>query len=275
MRILVRTSKWAIWSRRLGSFGLPIMLVPILMHRAGGIDTNSFEIVEGLAFLVAALALLSGLIAVIRIWFTGDLGWGLALTGLLLGFVCLLPLGYFAYAWRAWPMADDVTTDTAAPPALISAMPAAYALPDNPARLAAAFPGVRDRTYPVGARRVYDIADQLVGEQGWTVLQQQAPDIDQPEGDINALATTLLGFRDEVAIRLTALQDGSTRVSMRSASLAPLHEPGANGQRVETFLAALDDRISQLQQDQSAGAEGDDADQPPIPAPAPPRGKRR
>ena len=274
MRILVRTSKWALWSRRLGSFGLPLMLVPVLMHRGGGIDTNSFAIVELLALVVAALALLTGLVAVIRIWFTGDLGWGLALTGLLLGLICLLPLGYFGYAWRTWPMADDVTTDSAAPPPLVSTLPAAYALPDDPARLAAAFPGVRDRTYPVGARRVYDIALQLVGEQGWAVLQQQPPDIDQPEGDINAVATTLLGFRDEVAIRMTALQDGGTRVSMRSAALAPLHEPGANGRRVESFLAALDDRISQLQQDQSAGAE-DDADQPPIPAPAPPRGKRR
>lgn len=275
MRILIRTSGWAIWARRLGSFGLPLTLVPILMHRAGAIDSTAFEAIEGLAVLVAVLALLCGLSAFVRIWFTGDLGWGLALTGLVLGLVCLAPAFYLAYAYRAWPMANDVTTDTAQPPALVSAGIAAPLLPDHPERLAAAFPGMRDRTYPVGARRVFDLVDQLVADRGWEVLLRHVPQMDEPDGEINAIAVTLFGFRDEVAIRLAAKPDGSTTVSMRSVSLAALNEPGANAQRIQDFLGNLDDRITQLQKDHPAGALENEEDQPPIPAPAPPRGKRR
>ena len=39
MRILVRTSRWAIWARRLGNFALPLAVIPILMHRAEAINT--------------------------------------------------------------------------------------------------------------------------------------------------------------------------------------------------------------------------------------------
>jgi hypothetical protein len=65
---------------------------------------------------------------------------------------------------------------------------------------------------------------------------------------------------------------------MRSTSLTALHEPGVNGSRIEGFLTALDDNITELRKDQPAGTAdaADDADQPPVPAPAPPpRGKRR
>jgi hypothetical protein len=33
MRILIRTSKWAIWARRFGSLALPLAAIPVLMHR--------------------------------------------------------------------------------------------------------------------------------------------------------------------------------------------------------------------------------------------------
>jgi hypothetical protein len=276
MRILVRTSQWAIWARRLGSFAVPLVLVPILMHRAGAIDTTSFGAVEALAILVAALAILGGLGALARIWFTGDLGWGLALVGLVLGLLCLGPAAYLGYNWLELPIANDVTTDPQDPLPLVSAGIPDFPRADDPAGLAAAFPGVRDRTYPVGSRRVFDIADQLVAERGWEPLLRHVPVVGDPDGQINAVAATLFGFRDEVAIRLAAQPDGSTRVSMRSISLTAFHEPGANGRRIEDFLAALDDRITQLQKDQPAGSLDDESDNaPPIPAPAPPRGKRR
>ena len=276
MRILVQTSQLAIWSRRLGTFALPLVLVPILMHRADLIDTTSFEVVEGLAIVVAALAILCGLGAFGRIWFTGDLGWGLALAGLLLGLVCLGPAGWLGYNWLKLPIANDITSDAQDPLSLVSAGIPTFAGADDPAELAAAFPGIRDRTYPVGSRRVFDIVDQLVTDHGWEVLLRHVPVAGDPDGQINAIATTLFGFRDEVAIRLLAQQDGSTRISMRSISLTAFHEPAANGQRIEEFLTALDDRITQLQKDQPAGTlDNEDDNAAPIPAPPLPRGKRR
>jgi hypothetical protein len=272
MRILVRTSKWAVWARRLGSFALPLTIIPVLMHRAGAIPTSTFEIIEIVAIAVALLALATAIGAFVRIWVTGDHGWGRAVIGLICSLACLAPLGMLAFDYLHYPMADEVTTDPADPPPLLSAQAVAAPTPAAAARLAVAFPNIKPRNYPLAPGQMFDIVDKLVADRGWDVLQRQEPTINDGSGQINALAMTLLGFRDEVSIRLAGSADG-TSVSMRSAALTPLHEPGDNATRVEGFLDALDDRITQLQKDQPAGttadSEDDSADQTPTPAPIP------
>jgi len=42
MRILTRTSKWAIWARRLGGFSLPMLVVPVLLHRNQALGSDIF-----------------------------------------------------------------------------------------------------------------------------------------------------------------------------------------------------------------------------------------
>ena len=58
---------------------------------------------------------------------------------------------------------------------------------------------------------------------------------------------TLVGFRDEVAILINWAEDGSTLVSMRSASLFGLDDLGANGLRIEAFLTDLDTAVTEAQ----------------------------
>ncbi|MCY1559598.1 hypothetical protein D9M68_966500 [compost metagenome] len=59
---------------------------------------------------------------------------------------------------------------------------------------------------------------------------------------------TLPGWREEVVIRVTGTDETSV-VDMRSASLNALHDFGSNGQRIEAFLAALDDAVTTLLRD--------------------------
>lgn len=278
MRILVRTSKWAIWAPRLGSFALPLVAVPVLLHRAGAIDTTSFAVAELVAMAVAISALGVSLGAFVRIWITGDRGWGRAVAGLALSLVCLAPVGLLAVDYAVYPMADEVSTDPVNPPPLVSGVqPAESAAPVSD-RLAAAFPNVRTRNYPLPVDRTFAVVEQLVADRGWQVLQRRPPATGDEPGQVNALATTLFGFRDEVSIRLEPTASG-TRVAMRSVSLTALHEPGVNGSRIEGFLTALDDKLTQLQDEAPGAPDGEDdgsADQPPIPAPAPaPRGGSR
>jgi hypothetical protein len=277
MRILIRTSGWAVWAQRLGTFALPLVIVPVLLHRAGAIDTNAFEATEIAGIVIALLALLASLGAFVRIWITGDRGWGRAVAGFLCSLVCLAPVALLAVDYAVYPMADEVTTDAADPPPLVSGVTPIPASPAAAARLTAAFPNVRPRNYPIPADRAFAIVARMVDERGWEVLRQLPPTDAGGAGQINALATTLFGFRDEVSIRLAPTDSGTT-VAMRSTSLTALHEPGVNGSRIEGFLTALDDKITELRKDQPAGTAdaADDADQPPVPAPAPPpRGKRR
>ena len=278
MRILVRTSNWAIWARRLGSFAVPLTLIPILMHRAAAIDTTAFEWVEAVAIFVALLGVVAGIGGLVRIWKTGDQGWGRAISGLILSLLCLAPIGALAVEYVRYPMVDEFSTDPADPPPLVSAnLPATATAPSK--AIAAAFPNVKTRSYPLPAARMFDIADKLVAERGWDVQVRHVPN-DEVAGQLNAIAASLLGFREEIAIRVSNDGNGCS-VDVRSASLSPLHEPGANARRVEEFLAALDASVSSQLKDQPAGTadEGSDAEAPPvqapvIPAPAPRARKR-
>jgi hypothetical protein len=280
MRILVRTSTWAIWARRLGSFALPLAIIPVLLHRSGAVPTSTFEVIEIVAIGVALLALFASIGAFVRIWSTGDRGWGRAFVGLICSLACLAPLGLLAADYIAYPMASEVSTDTANPPPLVLAPQPAAPVPGQAREVASVFPNVKTRNYPLSPRRVFTIVDALVADRGWEVLRRQEPDANGDTGQLNAIALTLFGFRDEVSIRLVGGPDG-TDVAMRSVSLTPLHEPGVNATRIEGFLAALDDKITELRKDRPAGAadsdsEGDSAAPVPMPMPTPaPRARKR
>lgn len=245
MRILIRTSKSAIWSRRFGSLALPLMVLPVLLHRERLISSADFMIVEAVAMAVAALALVLAVTAFARLWVTGDQGWGKATLGLLFSLICLVPLA--VYVWQAsnYPAATDITTDFARPPGLVSQGPAQPSAAIDRAAVESAFPNARTRTYPVEASRLFALLNQLVQDRDWEVRTRREPLTPLAEGQINAIATTLLGWRDEVAIRIEGTPEGSV-VAMRSAALHGGHDLGSNGRRIEAFLAALDERITTL-----------------------------
>ncbi len=73
------------------------------------------------------------------------------------------------------------------------------------------------------------------------------PEVQVPEpkptnvATLEATAPTLVfGFIDDVVVRMTITEDGSTRVDMRSASRVGAHDLGENSRRIKSFFAALD-----------------------------------
>ncbi len=261
MRILIRTSKWAIWARRLGSFALPLAVIPIFMHRARMIGSDVFEVVELVAAFFAVLGLVTAFGAFGRLWVTGDRGWGKAVLGALFSLICLVPIGYELSLAMRYPAVTDISTDWSDPPVLISG----YRPPptsETTAQIQAAFPNVLTRTYPVGTEQVFALANALVQARGWDVRIRRAPPSTDEEGQINAIATSLLGWRDEVSIRIRAATEGSA-VAMRSASLGARFDLGSNGTRIEEFLLALDSEVTVMLRDAPAAA---------APIPEPPRG---
>ncbi|WP_158626022.1 DUF1499 domain-containing protein [Arsenicitalea aurantiaca] len=248
MRILIRTSKWAIWSRRLGSFALPLAIIPVFMHRERMIPSDTFHVIEALAIACAIAALVLGLGAYLRLWFTGDRGWGKATLGILFSLVCLAPALYGASLALRYPMVVDVSTDPTNPPAIMSQVVLPARALETEIAVIAAFPNARARAYPIDAQQMFDIVLSLVTEQGWDVRQRSRPQTPLETGTINAIVTTWLGWRDEVAFRIAGDVEGST-VDMRSVSLQGRHDLGTNGQRVEGFMIALDDAVTRLLRD--------------------------
>lgn len=245
MRILIRTSRWAIWARRLGSFALPLLVLPVLMHRAHVLPSNAFVNVLALATLVALAAVLSAFIAFLRLWRSGDRGWGRAALGGFLGLLVLSPMIYGALLVAQYPAVADVTTGPPGEPPLIlsdaSGQPALAA-----PRTHEEFPKAATRTYAVDGPTVLSLIEAEVQSREWDIRQRREPVGGQP-GGIIAIATTWLGWRDEVVIQVQETAEG-TNVDMRSASFfSGGHDLGANGRRIEDFLTALDDAVTAWQ----------------------------
>jgi hypothetical protein len=243
MRILVRTSKWAVWARRFGALALPLAAIPVLLHRGHLITSENFIAVETAAMALAAAAVAMALIAFVRLWFTGDQGWSRATVAFVFGVLCLLPAAYFAWQAASIPASPDVSTDFAESPLLVSFVESRFIGPEERARIEAAYPNARSRTYPIEAPQMFEVVGRLVEDQDWDVRARRAPIGPLDTGQLNAVVTTLLGFSQEVALRVTGGADGAT-VDMRSASLSTFPDFGENGQRVEAFLLELDNQVT-------------------------------
>src|SRR5690606_36464811 len=112
-------------------------------------------------------------------------------------------------------------TDPVRPPAMVVAQVPRSVPASSRDQVELAFPGVATRTYPVAVDELFALVEGFAAERGWEVRQRRAPLGPLGEGQLNAVAMTLLGWRDEVAVRVTGLADGS-RVDMRSTSLTDL-----------------------------------------------------
>jgi hypothetical protein len=170
-----------------------------------------------------------------------------------------------------YPPVTDVSTDLVDRPVLVSAATASPAAPAMLESVDAAFPNARTRRYQLDAQTLFGLVADLVKAYGWDIVQTRQPPEALSEGQINAVVTTLAGWRDEVAIRVRSDVEG-TVVDMRSASLSGHHHDlGANGLRIEEFLVALDNEVILLMRDTPQPASADEAnpdDAPETDAPA-------
>lgn len=245
MRILIRTSKWAVWARRFGALALPLALLAVVFHRERFITGDNFLAVEAVAMGLAVLAIFCALVACVRLWITGDQGWGRAFVAVLMGGLCIAPAAWFAWQATTVIAAPDVSTDFTNPPALVSFVPSRFVGPEERARIEAAYPNARSRTYPIAAPQMFEIISNLVDLGGWELRSRRAPLTQLDSGQVNAVVTTLLGFRQEVAIGMAGNAEGTT-VTMRSTSLYAFTDFGENGARIEAFLLGLDAQVTDL-----------------------------
>jgi len=89
---------------------------------------------------------------------------------------------------------------------------------------------------PIAANQMYDRALALANSRGWEIVTADAA-----RGQIEATETSgWYGFKDDVAIRIGANNDGETIVDMRSISRVGLSDLGANAKRVANFMDDLE-----------------------------------
>jgi uncharacterized protein (DUF1499 family) len=237
-------SALATWSRRLALFSAVATVVSVMIVRFGFL-----EIKPALATLFGALAcaVLSILVAfagLVALWRDGSRGIGRILTALLLDALILAYPAYLAVRYRSLPAIHDITTDPINPPQFVElarlrgtdgANTAVYAGLYSAELQRAAYPEIEPVDLEVTAQRAFEIVQKLVARRKWLVIDARAPQPRQP-GHIEAVAKTpVMGFREDVAIRITPDSDGS-RVDIRSSSRYFEHDLGSNAARVSKLI---------------------------------------
>jgi hypothetical protein len=259
LRIPIRTSRWALWSSRIGRLAVPVIVVAVFLHRAGAITSADFVVAAGGGIVIGLAGLAVGLVALVRIWMTGDRGWWPASVGVAIGVLCLAPLVFAATMAVRYPFVHDVTTDYDNPPPILGSvrfgLGAGYHDPVLRQRVADAFPNAVTRDYPLPATETFPIVADMVAARGWQIIEERATTDDPDIGWLNAVAMTWLGWRDEVAVRVETAPGGS-RVDIRSVSYEGAHDLGANGLRIEEFLLALDEAVTARTQELGIPAPG-------------------
>ena len=83
----------------------------------------------------------------------------------------------------------------------------------------------------------------VITKRRWLVVDQRPPQPLRREGRIEAVARTpIMGFRDDVVVRIRPNEDGS-RIDMRSSSRYGSFDFGANASRVRVLMNEIEDAI--------------------------------
>jgi uncharacterized protein (DUF1499 family) len=263
-------SRLAAWSRRLALFSLAVAALSIVIVRSGLLEIEPALATFAAALAFAALAVLLSFLAFIVIWRQGLSGLGSAILGLLLGLLLLAYPSYLGYRASKLPAISDITTDPANPPRFdVLARQRPPGRNDYPGGAVAqaqraAYPDITPLQESVAPKQVYDLTLALVNKRKWRVADARPP-AGRRDAVIEATARTpIMGFRDDVVIRISADADGA-RVDVRSASRYGLSDLGANAARVRSLLEDIDDAVGSAPEPRPEPAK---KVQPPKRAPA-------
>jgi uncharacterized protein (DUF1499 family) len=82
----------------------------------------------------------------------------------------------------------------------------------------------------------------VITRRKWRVVVDRPPQPGRRDGQIEAVARTpIMGFRDDVSIRIRPDDDGS-RIDVRSASRYGRHDFGGNASRIRSLLEDIEAR---------------------------------
>jgi hypothetical protein len=247
-------SRLAIWARRCALLSLAAMILCIIIVRAGLLEIVPAIGAVGATLALAGVGILLAIGAFVVIWREGVRGGGAAFVALAIGIAMLAYPAYLGIRGYSLPAINDVTTDPNDPPRL-----------EVLARLRPA--GTTD--YPgasVAAQIAYEAAIAVITKRKWRIVVDRPPQANRRDGQIEAVARTpILGFRDDVVLRVRATRDGA-RIDVRSASRYGQHDFGSNASRIRSLLEEIDEVVS---------ARSEERRPPPKPAPAKPQPTRR
>jgi uncharacterized protein (DUF1499 family) len=247
-------------------------VVSIIIVRFGFLEMKPALATFFGALACAGLSILVGLAAFVAIWQNGSRGMSRILLALLIDAVVLAYPAYLGVQYRKLPPIHDITTDPIDPPRFEALARLRTGDGVNTAVYAGLYSAEQQRLYypdietvelDVPQQRAYDITRQLVTKRKWLVIDERTPQPPRYVGRIEAVARTpIMGFREDVSIRVTADGEGS-RVDIRSASRYFESDLGSNAARVSKLIDDINSAVDNASQQP--------VKKPPAPVKAPPK----
>jgi hypothetical protein len=260
-------SRLAVWARRIALFSLAATLVAVIIVRSGALDIVPALSTFAGALLLAVVAILLAFAAGIVIWREGLGGGRHAVAALFIGCALIAyPLYLGAKAYKL-PAIYDITTDPIDPPQFDAiarlrprdANPVTYAGLYTAELQHAAYSDIEPDDTTASPQEAYDAAMKVIAKRRWRVVDARPPQAlplspravdahggqsSSGDGIIEAVARTpILGFRDDVVVRIRATSDGA-RIDVRSASRYGRNDLGTNAARVRALIDDIDDVLA-------------------------------
>jgi len=212
------------------------------LHRYAGLDLDASLAVFRYGFYVAAAGVALGLATIVPTR-PGERrrGFLAALLAIVVGLAAAAaPFRHFLDA-RASPVINDVSTDTANPPALVQTVQLRREA-TTPATYNREFAALQRQSYPdlqpvmlkAPPAEAFRLVDRVAMAMEWDVVAR-AP----AEGRLEAIDTSpWFGLHADIVVRVTADGSGS-RIDIRSKSRLGASDYGANARRIREFAARL------------------------------------
>ena len=262
----------ASWSRNLAIFSVVAVLVSVIIVRFGILELKPALATFFGALACAGLSILVGLAAFVAIWQNGSRGMSRILLAFLIAAAVLAYPAYLGLQYRKLPAIHDITTDPIDPPRFEALArlrtgdgtnTAVYAGLYSAEQQRLAYPDIDTVELEVPVQRAYEITLQIVNRRKWLVIDERPPQPPRRIGRIEAVARTpIMGFREDVSIRVTA--DGEdSRVDIRSSSRYFESDLGSNAARVTKLIDDINNAAD--------NANLKPAKKPQLPAKAPPK----
>jgi len=244
------TIAWpARWGLRLAILAFVLVAFGILGFRFGifPFEAGIFGLIGGA--LIGLIAVLVSLIGIIFTMFGTRPGLAAAIGGLIIGAIVSAPIVNAAMMSGAVPPIHDITTDLDNPPAFIDIVAIREADGANPLDRAneeqlvagqkLAYADLKTTEFGETPGKVFEAARDTVHDLGWKLVAQHPE-----QGLIEATdQTEVMGFKDDVAIRVSAAPSGGSLVDLRSVSRVGVGDLGTNAKRIKAFLDALDEKL--------------------------------
>jgi len=253
------TSKLAVWARRMALFSLIATILAIIIVRSGLLEIRPALVTFGGALALSVIALLLAFAAFVVIWKDGLLGMGYALTAIFIGVALLAYPAYLAVVAYRLPWIYDITTDPIDYPKFEAlarirprdANPIIYAGLAAAEQQRNAYPEIEPLEQEASPQAAYDAALAVITKRKWNIVARRPPERGR-EGRIEAIARTpIMGFREDVVVRVRADGRGS-RIDIRSSSRYGSFDFGTNAARVRSLIDDIDDAVDSQKPEQPA-----------------------